>query len=80
MGILLAITVMVVAGASLLIAYSLRTSSRSLAKRFAEMHKEVFTYNEHITALQQAVTAMNTDLDETMSEVARIRQALADMP
>ena len=79
MGILLAITVMVVAGVSLLIAYGLRTWSRSSEKRFAEMHPEVLKYSEHITALQAAVTVMRNDLDQTMSTVDDIRQAIAQM-
>jgi peptidoglycan hydrolase CwlO-like protein len=79
MGILLAITVMVVAGASLLIAYSLRTWSHSHEERFAAMRREVHKYNEDITALQAAVTAVNNDLDKTISAVAEIRQAIAEM-
>ena len=79
MGILLAITVTVAAGASLLIAYSLRTWSRSHEERFADMRRELLKYNEHITALQAAVSAVNNDLDETISVVAEIRQAIAEM-
>ena len=79
MGILLAITVMVVAGVSLLVVYGLRTSSRSNEKRFDEMHPELLKYNEHITALQAAVTNMRKDLDQTMSAVDDIRQAIDQM-
>ena len=79
MGILLAITVMVVAGACLLIAFTLRTWSRTHEERFADMHGQVVKYNEHITALQAAMTTVNNDLDETISTVAKIKEEIVEL-
>lgn len=60
MDILLACTVMVVAGASLLIAVTFRTWSRAYQGRFYEMSGQILNYEERILAVEDKLSEIQT--------------------
>ena len=56
MSALLASTVMVVAGVSLLIAFTLRTWSRAYQARFSDMRERMLGYERRIVAMEKAIS------------------------
>ncbi len=55
MSALLASTVMVVAGVSLLIAFTLRTWSRAYQARFSDMRERMLGYERRIVAMEKTI-------------------------
>lgn len=56
MDVLLACTVMVVAGASLLVAFTFRTWSRAYQGRFYDMSGQMLNYEERIVAVENKIS------------------------
>lgn len=63
MDILLASTVMVVAAASLLVAFTLRTWLRTYQAGFNDMRKRILDHEKHILGVEEKISAAQVILD-----------------
>jgi hypothetical protein len=64
MNILLASTVMVVAAASLLVAFTLRTWSRTYQAGFNDMRRRILDHEKHILEVEERISAAQAILDD----------------
>lgn len=69
MDILLAITVMVVAGASVLIAFTLRKWSRTYQAGFSDMRKRILDHEEHILDVEAKISDVQIMLEDLRGTV-----------
>jgi hypothetical protein len=69
MDIVLAIAVMVAAGASLLIAFTLRTWSRAYQERFYDMGGRILDYEKRMVAMEQAISDAQVMIKNLRSKI-----------
>lgn len=66
---LLASTVMVVAGVSVLIAFTLRMWSRAYQTRFNDMRERMLTYERRIVEMEKMISDMQVAFDNLYGKV-----------
>ena len=75
MDILLAITVMVVAAASVLVAFTLRTWSHTYQAGFNDVRRRIHEHEKHVLEVEKRISAAEATLDN-LRDAAEAQEAL----
>jgi hypothetical protein len=80
MDVLLASTVMVVAAASLLVAFTLRTWSRTYQAGFNDMRKRILDHEKHILEVEGKISAAQAMVENLRDTVETQGRSKRDAP